>query len=73
MSTQPTAGDAFVGALAAGDSLPDAVSTAVRVGAVAVGGKGAQPSYPSLADELPECRDPRINGTPGVPFLFAED
>lgn len=51
------AGDAFVGALAArlvaGDSLPDAVRTAVRVGAFAVGAEGAQPSYPSLEDSLP--------------------
>ncbi|WP_323959564.1 ribokinase [Arthrobacter sp. JZ12] len=52
------AGDAFVGALAArlaaGDSLPDAVGLAVRVGAFSVGGEGAQPSYPSLEDELPK-------------------
>ncbi|WP_028280842.1 ribokinase [Arthrobacter sp. H5] len=51
------AGDAFVGALAArlvaGDSLPDAVRVAVRVGAFAVGAEGAQPSYPSLDDSLP--------------------
>ncbi|NJC23712.1 ribokinase [Arthrobacter pigmenti] len=51
------AGDAFVGALAArlvmGDSLPDAVRVAVRVGAFAVGAEGAQPSYPSLEDALP--------------------
>lgn len=51
------AGDAFVGALAArlvaGDSLSDAVSVAVRVGAFAVGSEGAQPSYPSLDDALP--------------------
>ncbi|WP_035771199.1 ribokinase [Arthrobacter sp. Br18] len=51
------AGDAFVGALAArlvaDDSLPDAVRIAVRAGAFAVGAKGAQPSYPSLDDELP--------------------
>lgn len=51
------AGDAFVGALAArlvaGDTLPDAIATAVRVGAFAVGAEGAQPSYPSRADPLP--------------------
>lgn len=51
------AGDAFVGALAArlvaGDSLTDAVRLAVRVGAFAVGAKGAQPSYPSSGDALP--------------------
>lgn len=51
------AGDAFVGALAArlvaGDSLTDAVRLAVRVGAFAVGAKGAQPSYPTLDDALP--------------------
>ena len=44
-------GDAFAGALisrlAAGDELADAVGTAVRVGAYAATGKGAQPSYPT--------------------------
>ena len=44
-------GDAFAGALisrlAAGDELVDAVATAVRVGAYAATGKGAQPSYPT--------------------------
>ena len=44
-------GDAFAGALisrlAAGDELADAVATAVRVGAYAATGKGAQPSYPT--------------------------
>ena len=50
-------GDAFAGALisrlAAGDEVTDAVATAVRVGAYAATGKGAQPSYPTarqLAD-----------------------
>jgi len=51
------AGDAFTGALAArlsaGDSLADAVRVAVLVGAFAVGTEGAQPSYPSLTDQLP--------------------
>ena len=51
------AGDAFTGALAArlsaGESLPDAVRVAVRVGAFAVRTEGAQPSYPSLSDQLP--------------------
>ena len=53
-------GDAFAGALiaslAAGDELPAAVGTAVRVGAYAATGKGAQPSYPTsqqLADWTP--------------------
>ena len=44
-------GDAFAGALisglAAGDDLAEAVATAVRVGAYAATGKGAQPSYPT--------------------------
>jgi ribokinase len=44
-------GDAFAGALisrlAAGDELTAAVETAVRVGAYAATGKGAQPSYPT--------------------------
>jgi ribokinase len=44
-------GDAFAGALisrlAAGDGLTAAVETAVRVGAYAATGKGAQPSYPT--------------------------
>jgi ribokinase len=51
------AGDAFVGALAArltaGDGLDDAVRFAVRVGSYAVQHAGAQPSYPTLDDELP--------------------
>jgi ribokinase len=57
------AGDAFVGALAArlvaGNSLTDAVQVAVRVGAFAVGAEGAQPSYPSLMDALPEAPTPQ--------------
>lgn len=52
------AGDAFVGALsarlAAGTGLQEAVEFAVRVGAYAVQHYGTQPSYPTLADELPE-------------------
>lgn len=52
------AGDAFVGTLAArlaaGDALPDAVRVAVRVGAFAVRSMGAQPSYPSADDLLPD-------------------
>jgi ribokinase len=52
------AGDAFVGALsaslAAGQTLLDGVRHAVRVGAFAVRSAGTQPSYPALADTLPE-------------------
>ncbi|WP_434995817.1 ribokinase [Arthrobacter sp. Ld5] len=51
------AGDAFVGALAArltaGEPLRDAVRFAVRVGSSTVQRPGAQPSYPTSADELP--------------------
>lgn len=51
------AGDAFVGALAAelarGSALADAARLAVRVGAFAVRGSGAQPSYPWAGDDLP--------------------
>ncbi|RMI12706.1 ribokinase [Cellulomonas triticagri] len=51
------AGDAFVGALAAGlaagDDLVAAAHVAVRVGTFAVGRDGAQPSYPGLDDPLP--------------------
>jgi ribokinase len=51
------AGDAFSGALAAcltaGDCLRAAASHATRVGAYAVRRRGAQPSYPSPAEELP--------------------
>ncbi|MFD6140210.1 ribokinase [Promicromonospora sp. NPDC060271] len=54
------AGDAFVGALAArlaaGDELLDAARLAARVGAYAVTGIGAQSSYPSSTDALPEVR-----------------
>lgn len=54
------AGDAFVGALAsrlaAGDELLDAARLAARVGAYAVTGIGAQSSYPSSTDTLPEVR-----------------
>jgi len=56
------AGDAFVGALAAGlaagDTLLEAARQAVRVGAFAVQGVGTQPSYPTLADTLPEVEIP---------------
>jgi ribokinase len=52
------AGDAFVGAmsavLASGQTLLEAVSIAVRVGAFAVQGRGTQPSYPFVHDKLPE-------------------
>ncbi|MGF0117210.1 ribokinase [Promicromonospora sp. Marseille-Q5078] len=51
------AGDAFVGALAAelarGSDLAGAARLAARVGAFAVRGAGAQPSYPWAGDELP--------------------
>jgi ribokinase len=51
------AGDAFAGALtarlAAGDPLRAAATHATRVGAYAVGRRGAQPSYPSRIEELP--------------------
>lgn len=51
------AGDAFVGALAAGlaagASLLEAAQDAVRVGAFSVTGVGTQASYPTLEDELP--------------------
>ncbi|WP_043443165.1 ribokinase [Arthrobacter sp. L77] len=51
------AGDAFVGALAArlagGEPLHDAVRFAVRVASYTVQRPGAQPSYPTAADELP--------------------
>lgn len=54
------AGDAFVGALAsrlaAGDELLDAAHLAARVGAYAVMSVGAQSSYPSSTDALPEVR-----------------
>ena len=49
------AGDAFLAGLAvrlaAGDDLPDACRFAVRVGAYAATGEGAQNSYPT-ADQL---------------------
>ena len=52
------AGDAFVGALAtglaAGLDLDAAATHAARVGAYACTGRGAQPSYPTAADRLPE-------------------
>jgi len=57
------AGDAFVGALAArlaaGDDLVTAATFAARVGAYAVTGHGAQPSYPTTSDALPEVA--RVN------------
>ena len=50
-------GDAFIGALALGlargDDLATAARLASRVGAFAATGEGAQPSYPTAADELP--------------------
>lgn len=55
------AGDAFVGALAfrlsEGDGLVQAARLAARVGAAAVRGSGAQPSYPWAGDQLPEVDD----------------
>jgi len=49
--------DAFVGALASalanGDTLLEAAKLAVRVGAYACTGHGAQPSYPTSTDRLP--------------------
>lgn len=52
------AGDAFTGALCAallaGHDLVSAASHAARVGAFAATRRGAQPSYPSLNDALPE-------------------
>lgn len=52
------AGDAFAGALVArldaGDSLLDAAHHAVRVAAYAVTGRGAQDSYPTKDDQLPQ-------------------
>lgn len=51
------AGDAFIGALAwrlaSGDNLADATLFAVRVGSTAVLKRGAQTSYPSVAEVLP--------------------
>ena len=65
-------GDAFAGALisrlAAGDELLAAVETAVRVGAYAATGKGAQPSYPTsqqLAAWSPD-RSAADAGSPGA-------
>lgn len=55
------AGDAFVGALAyrlsEGEGLVEAARLAARVGAYAVRGSGAQPSYPWAEDALPEVAD----------------
>ncbi|WP_087484807.1 ribokinase [Brachybacterium massiliense] len=55
------AGDAFIGALAvglaSGESLPAAARLASRVGAFAATGQGAQPSYPSTGDELPQLAE----------------
>lgn len=50
------AGDAYIGALAVGlargDSLRDAARLATQVGAYAVTGHGAQPSYPDTGSKL---------------------
>lgn len=55
------AGDALVGALAyrlsEGEGLVEAARLAARVGAYAVRGSGAQPSYPWAGDALPEVED----------------
>ena len=54
-------GDAFIGALALGlargDDLATAARLASRVGAFAATGEGAQPSYPTAADELPPLQE----------------
>lgn len=56
------AGDAFVGALstalANGAPLVAAAELAVRVGAHACTGRGAQPSYPTGTDQLPAAGEP---------------
>ncbi|MBM7824993.1 ribokinase [Arcanobacterium pluranimalium] len=55
------AGDAFVGGLAyrlaAGDSLEEAARFAVRVGAFACTGHGAQTSYAHSVEQLPEVQE----------------
>lgn len=55
------AGDAFIGALAvglaSGDSLRDAARLASQVGAYAVTGHGAQPSYPDTGSKLPTLNE----------------
>ena len=52
------AGDSFAGAfchrILEGDSMADAAAFASRVGAFSVTRPGAQPSYPSVGDELPK-------------------
>ena len=52
------AGDSFAGAfchrILEGDSMADAAAFACRVGAFSVTRPGAQPSYPSVGDDLPE-------------------
>lgn len=52
------AGDSFAGAFChrtlEGDSMADAAAFACRVGAFSVTRPGAQPSYPSVGDDLPE-------------------
>lgn len=55
------AGDAFIGALAVGlargESLRESAALAARVGAFAVTGHGAQPSYPDTASTLPPVEE----------------
>jgi ribokinase len=62
------AGDAFVGALAAGlaagASLLEAAQDAVRVGAFSVTGVGTQASYPTLEDELPAAASSAVDAAP---------
>lgn len=52
------AGDSFAGAfchrILEGDGMEDAAAFASRVGAFSVTRPGAQPSYPSVGDELPK-------------------
>jgi ribokinase len=56
------AGDAFTAALAwrlgLGETLVEAAGFAVRVGAAAVTGRGAQESFPSAGDFLPAVGEP---------------
>ena len=70
------AGDAFVGALAyrlsEGDGLVEAAHLAARVGAAAVRGSGAQPSYPWAGDPLPEVQQPD-EGAAGVVSTAGHD
>ena len=75
------AGDSFLGAfgafVAAGDGAVAAMAKASRVAAVAVQGRGSQPSFPALADvalgDAPAVDEPDVHAGPDADWALEAD